>query len=465
MSELLDLLARNMADSDRPWTPEEIAEKALKLTSKGPATAHLVRAVVGSDPRFSETGEGWSLRPREVHSPLREPVRLAWFEKSNDGQGVRVHTALWTQGSGLTDVVALSEETPPPGRLWSHPWASVQPAIASRWLRRMDRLWACGEPPEPFLDLLAWSRVLLRQEGVTPDAVNDQSQLERLVERWGVGPLSLEGEGPLRALAGLLDHILETCPRWDWDEVERRRVELLESRALDWSDFRFDRAHIDSAPECSGVYRLTDSYGVSLYVGKSSNLKRRLSEHFRDLPPEPTKREEMLSQVRGVEWQELSSELEALVLEHRTITDESPSWNVQVEIHRPERFPAEWVWPLIYVTPDSDEVHSVIVLMGPDEGTLLTVAENTHPDEVESILQRLMEPELADQPDSAPEHALERRLRPAEVWLCLRYFSRHRDRVLRIDTLSLTSPTGVAEAVCRLARDRASEARDGVLQR
>jgi predicted GIY-YIG superfamily endonuclease len=82
------------------------------------------------------------------------------------------------------------------------------------------------------------------------------------------------------------------------------------------------------APAAAGVYVLKDADGRALYVGKAVNLRRRLRAHFagrrwRAIKPE-------LSRAAAAEWQEVGSELEALLREADSIAALQPPVNVQV---------------------------------------------------------------------------------------------------------------------------------------
>jgi hypothetical protein len=81
------------------------------------------------------------------------------------------------------------------------------------------------------------------------------------------------------------------------------------------------------APAGPGVYVLKDAAGRPLYVGKAVNLRRRLRAHFaerrwRRLPPE-------LARAADAEWQEVGSDLEALLREAILIDELQPTVNVQ----------------------------------------------------------------------------------------------------------------------------------------
>ena len=73
---------------------------------------------------------------------------------------------------------------------------------------------------------------------------------------------------------------------------------------------------------------LKDADGRALYVGKAVNLRRRLRAHFaerrwRALKPE-------MSRAADAEWQEVGSELEALLREAALIEELQPPVNVQI---------------------------------------------------------------------------------------------------------------------------------------
>ena len=81
------------------------------------------------------------------------------------------------------------------------------------------------------------------------------------------------------------------------------------------------------APLAPGVYVFRDWAGTALYVGKAANLRRRLTAHFSYrrwlvLPP-------ALAGVTAIEWQQVGSEIEALLREALLIHDLQPVVNIQ----------------------------------------------------------------------------------------------------------------------------------------
>jgi len=126
-----------------------------------------------------------------------------------------------------------------------------------------------------------------------------------------------------------------------------------------------------AAPATPGVYVLRDSAGRSLYVGKAINLKRRLRAHFaerrwRTLKPE-------LARAADAEWQEVGSELEALLREAELIHELEPIVNVQVGLPDQDTrdVPRALVRDVIVVVPSIEEDSVELVAARRDGGWML----------------------------------------------------------------------------------------------
>jgi len=82
--------------------------------------------------------------------------------------------------------------------------------------------------------------------------------------------------------------------------------------------------HLTTEP---GVYRMRDNNGCVLYVGKASNLKKRVSSYF-NKNHQGTKTHHLIHQIESIDVSITRSEKEALLLESSLIKTLRPKYNV-----------------------------------------------------------------------------------------------------------------------------------------
>jgi len=80
-------------------------------------------------------------------------------------------------------------------------------------------------------------------------------------------------------------------------------------------------------PETPGVYFYKKGRAV-LYVGKASNLKKRVSSYFHASANLSPAKEKLIKEATNLIWEETSSEIEALLLEAHYIKKHRPPYNV-----------------------------------------------------------------------------------------------------------------------------------------
>lgn len=76
-----------------------------------------------------------------------------------------------------------------------------------------------------------------------------------------------------------------------------------------------------------GVYRMLNDKGKVIYVGKASNLKKRVGSYFTRAHTD-AKTAAMMKAVTGVEVTVTNTEGEALILEYNLIKRHKPRFNV-----------------------------------------------------------------------------------------------------------------------------------------
>lgn len=93
--------------------------------------------------------------------------------------------------------------------------------------------------------------------------------------------------------------------------------------------YQFGEVALALIPPTPGVYVMRDAHAHPLYVGKAKCLSSRLTSYFRARGRLPRKIARIREQIRTFEYHLVGSELEALLLENRLITELAPEVNVQ----------------------------------------------------------------------------------------------------------------------------------------
>ncbi len=111
-----------------------------------------------------------------------------------------------------------------------------------------------------------------------------------------------------------------------------------------------------SVPTKPGVYRFRDLHGRVVYVGKAKNLRSRLANYFQNPRALHPRTRAMVTAASAVDWAVVSSEVEALVLEHTWIKQYDPRFNVMFRDDKSYPFLAITMseeFPRIHVTRDA----------------------------------------------------------------------------------------------------------------
>ena len=116
---------------------------------------------------------------------------------------------------------------------------------------------------------------------------------------------------------------LDSLQRWTHNRAE----------AVDFSRFAFGPDFLRQLPGASGVYMMMDFRGKIIYIGKSRNLKRRVSSYFTPRALSQPKIAKIHAHLHSIEIVRTDNEVEALLMEMRMIKDFRPPINLQTEIH------------------------------------------------------------------------------------------------------------------------------------
>ena len=162
-------------------------------------------------------------------------------------------------------------------------------------------------PGWPAIDLLRLARCLGFQGRTDPASI---------ARRYGLRPPT--GRRPA-ALLGFSAALLERL------REGHTTAELLALGA----PLRTELPALPALAEEPGVYVMASAEGQPLYVGKSGNLKRRVSSYLRTPIGLSRNQDDLMALSQRIDIVPVDSELEALLLEQRLIADWLPPFNAQ----------------------------------------------------------------------------------------------------------------------------------------
>lgn len=442
-SVVAERAVRYLRDSGKPETSVRLAREILALVVADEASATTVLGgAFGEDPRLQYADDGWILVPVVETAPEPEPAdepEIAFILVEGERPAARAPLRLTgiaaARRRGDTIVAACGGEL----KLWP-PGA----AMRAEMLEVIDRARPVVHAPPGGLGALdLW----------LADPLDRPLSLRMLARRRAGVPISTTIEGLAEAL-GLAVRVgddvaqrVEILPACfdalrqegeGWDELLAACTPS--RRALPWERYAFTADDLRAVPSVPGTYRFYDLDDKLLYVGKSSNLKRRLAAWFREDSARSARSASLVDAVHRYEIAPSGSELAALIREATQIRKDRPERNVQRNVHaEPAR--AARLDSILILEPA--EAPSILRAWLIRRGRLLdTVSLGPRGGGIKRI-ERVLERGFFD-PQPGP---VSRRPKEVDVEIVARWLSEHRDRVVAFDPTHLRSS---AEVVARL---------------
>ena len=93
----------------------------------------------------------------------------------------------------------------------------------------------------------------------------------------------------------------------------------------------FLKTSFDALPDAPGVYIYKDEEEHEIYVGKALSLRKRVRQYFDENRPADRKTADLVYRIRGIDFIECDSEVEAFLLENRLIKDLQPQFNLRAK--------------------------------------------------------------------------------------------------------------------------------------
>jgi len=287
---------------------------------------------------------------------------------------------------------------------------------------------------ENWLDESLTMPISLRRLAQRRMGLGARHDLEELAGRAGL-PWR-RSEDPLE-MADTLDACLSRLRR-SGESLHDLRVELGEGEPpVDWTRYAFDSEFLRGVPRTPGVYRFFDAAGNLIYVGKASNLNRRLGSYFRETGRRSARVRKLLGSLHRIEYEASGSDLEAMLREAESIRREHPEQNIQRRV-KPRARAGKLQSILILEPAEPPLVLRAFLIrrgrlaarvgIGPRGGGLKRI-------------RRILDDQFFQGPDG-PTPALGPDL---DVEVVVRWLSVNRDRVVAFDPTELRSSREVIE--------------------
>lgn len=169
---------------------------------------------------------------------------------------------------------------------------------------------------------------------------------------------------------------------------------------------------------------MRDADGHVLYVGKSADLARRVGGYFRGSQETPARLQALGKRIHEFEYELVGSEIEALLLEHRLITELTPELNTQRRIAEGASRYAAPLTPRVVIAPSAARRRVELFFFGGGrEADQLRVDPRRPP---RRVLAGLVA-HYRDQRRGPGSNPRLTRWGRVGTEICCRYFSRYRD--------------------------------------
>ena len=132
-------------------------------------------------------------------------------------------------------------------------------------------------------------------------------------------------------------------------------------------------------PQRPGVYRMLDSLGNIIYVGKAKNLKNRVSQYFQNQKDRDPKVAEMIQNIHTFNYGVTDTELDAFIEECHLIKAVKPRYNRQMKNDR----------KYCYIKIPSEQYPKVTIVHEKVEDDALYFGPFTSTHQVETVVQCL----------------------------------------------------------------------------
>lgn len=122
---------------------------------------------------------------------------------------------------------------------------------------------------------------------------------------------------------------------WEWDSEGHINTMLKRTSKDQALPPNLPAEQFEALPQCPGVYYFKDRVGKVVYVGKATNIRKRVASHFSGNTPNP-QRQHFLRDIHSIDFEKCGTELMALLLEATEIKKIWPKYNRALKKFEPK---------------------------------------------------------------------------------------------------------------------------------
>ena len=325
---------RYLLEAGKGVAAARILQDVLNIRSpKAHSSDSVLAGFLGQDPRFVFSGGVWNLSSLSMEPPRFDPSRtvVLHLQSANRPEASRSFRGAIMWPDGRIQEFA----TPAAIGVLSKLRSEIADCPLIMWSSKELLLWN-GLLRSQALD--AWQGETLYLRNLAARALKQLSpklQPEDLALELGLSPADEERPREVaRYLNACWLLLLNRVPPGSRGDLHSLR-EWMEGplSAVDFSRFAFGPDFLRQLPGTAGLYIMKDCTGTIIYVGKSRNLKRRVSSYFTPRALGNPKTARIHERLHSIDIHRTDNEIEALLMEMRTIKDSRPIINLQTEIH------------------------------------------------------------------------------------------------------------------------------------
>lgn len=227
----------------------------------------------------------------------------------------------------------------------------------------------------------------------------------------------------------------------DWtgflDLADRRRS------APSYERYAFGQALLANLPNTPAVYVMRDMRAQPLYVGKTADLGRRMTEYFRALHTVPDKIRRLRDRVFDLDFHDVGSDLEALLLESRLIRELRPEVNVQQHVAEGASRYGPPLLPVVLIQPSAARGKAELFFFGDGLSAVQVRVDAKRPPRktIANVVAA-----YSRRRDTFRRTACVTDWNREGAEICCRYFGRYRNRVRWMEIGSAAPPPRITEA-------------------